>query len=87
MKLDNRKLDVAEEEEYWRLKMIVLRAQYRYHKFLYYRLDISEFTDIEFDKLEKEYERVCEHIERIYPEMFRLYAPRCYAGLDESKPY
>ena len=68
------------KEEYVRLLMLMLRTKYRYHKFLYYELHKPKITDKKFDRLEKQLEKISDHIERVYPVMYKIYQPRTWVG-------
>ena len=70
------------QEEKIRLLMLMIRTKYRYHKFLYYELHKPKITDEEFDKLEKQLEKISDHIERVYPLMFKIYQPKTWVGYD-----
>ena len=68
------------KEERIRLYMLMLRTRYRYHKFLYYEVGEPKLTDKQFDGLERRFAVVCDHIERVYPIMFKVYQPRTWVG-------
>ena len=78
--------DAWEEEEELRLKMIMIRSQYTYHKFLYYEKTRPILSDFDFDKLEKEFEKISDYIERVYPKMYEIYQPKPWAGVYKT-PY
>jgi len=69
-----------------RLKMLMLRSQYAYHKFLYYEKAQPVISDFEFDKLEKEFEEISDIIERVYHKMYEIYKPKPWAGFHQT-PY
>lgn len=77
---------LALRKEETRLKMLMLRSQYAYHKFLYYEMDNPILTDADFDALEREFAGVCNTIERVYPDLDEIYKPRPWAGYHNT-PY
>lgn len=74
------------DEEEVRLKMLMLRSRYTYYKFMYYERSQQVISDWDFDQLEKDFEDICELIERVYPKIFEIYKPRTWVGVHHT-PY
>lgn len=72
--------DAFSEQERVRLKMLMLRSAYAYHKHMYYIQDEPELTDSQFDQLERDFERSIKHMKKTYPTMYKLYKPKLWVG-------
>lgn len=55
------------------LRHTMLHAAVRYHKFLYYVLDMNEITDAEYDALEKQYVAHCAYLKETYPKVWEFF--------------